>query len=26
VKIRVEQMATGLGYDRVVWDARPPPS
>ena len=23
VKIWVEQMATGLGYDRVVWDAMP---
>jgi hypothetical protein len=23
VKIWVEQMATGLGYDRVVWDEMP---
>lgn len=23
VKIWVEQMATGLGYERVVWDALP---
>jgi len=23
VRIWVEEMATGLGYDRVVWDERP---